>query len=271
MAIPTKDGSMKMIKDLKHTFNDAAKYYDQTRPTYPNQVFEDIIRLTKINADSKLLEVGCGTGQATVQFARKGFSLHAIDIGENLIEIAKQNCKQFNHTSFEHISFEEHAQTNNQYDLIFSACAFHWIPVEIRYNLASKLLKDNGYLSIITLILLNNDEYIRSKFDKIYEDIAPEIYEPFNNKKSPDEQILKLKNEIEASSFFKDVSIFEGVIETQYASEEYIKLLQTFSNHRNLCAQTQKLLYDKILKLIESAGGTFIRKQKCVALTAIKI
>ncbi|OFZ24592.1 MAG: hypothetical protein A2381_13965 [Bdellovibrionales bacterium RIFOXYB1_FULL_37_110] len=266
-----KDGSVKMMKDLKHTFNDIAKYYDQTRPTYPNQIFEDIIRLTKINTESKLLEVGCGTGQATVQFARKGFNLHAIDIGENLIEIAKQNCKPFNNTRFEHISLEEHAKTNNQYDLIFSACAFHWIPVEIRYELASKVLKDNGHLSIITLIVLNDDNSISSKLDKIYKDIAPEISAPLNNKKSPEEQILKLKNEIESSSFFKNVSISESIIETQYSSEEYIKLLQTFSNHRNLHVQTQKLLYDKIFELIESTGGIFIRKQKCAALTATKI
>ena len=270
MAIPTKDGSMKMIKDLKHTFNDAAKYYDQTRPTYPNQIFEDIIRSTKINFESKLLEVGCGTGQATWPFAKKGFNLHAIDIGENLIAIAKQKCNQFNNTSFEQISFEDHAKTNNQYDFIFSACAFHWIPVEIRYELASKLLKDNGHLSIITLIVLNDDNPISFKLDNIYKDIAPEIYAPFNKKKSPSEQVLKLKNEIESSSYFKDVSIIEDVIKTEYSATEYIKLLQTFSNHRNLPAETQKILYDKIFTLIQSTGGRFIRKQKCAALTASK-
>jgi len=42
----------------------------------------DIIVYSEIAPDGVILDVGCGTGQATASFARLGYSVHAIDVSE---------------------------------------------------------------------------------------------------------------------------------------------------------------------------------------------
>ena len=47
-------------------YKNIALIYDQVRPGYPEQLIQDIIRKTNIGADSTLLEIGAGTGKATI-------------------------------------------------------------------------------------------------------------------------------------------------------------------------------------------------------------
>lgn len=124
-----------------------AGIYEEIRPTYPEKLIDDIIFKTNLKVNDKLLEIGAGTGKATIQFAKKGFSIDAIEIGEDMAEILKDKCSDFSNVSVEVISFEEWKNTNNQkYDMIYSAQAFHWIDKNIKYAKCHELLKDRGYL-----------------------------------------------------------------------------------------------------------------------------
>lgn len=81
-------------------YKDIALIYDQVRPSYPPQLIQDIITATNIESDSKLLEIGAGTGKATVQLAKKGFKIHAIEMGKDMGEILCNKCRQYCNESF---------------------------------------------------------------------------------------------------------------------------------------------------------------------------
>nr|WP_312576947.1 hypothetical protein [Sedimentibacter sp.] len=51
--------------DLRLKFNEDETNYDCFRPTYPDELFQDIIDYSSINGESNSLEIGIGTGQAT--------------------------------------------------------------------------------------------------------------------------------------------------------------------------------------------------------------
>jgi ubiquinone/menaquinone biosynthesis C-methylase UbiE len=57
--------------NLRSSFNTVAEQYDKYRPSYPKELFEYIANETNINTKSNLLEIGCGTGQATKYFVEK--------------------------------------------------------------------------------------------------------------------------------------------------------------------------------------------------------
>ena len=57
--------------ELRQTFNQAAERYDRARPTYPPALFDDLARLAGIGPGCRVLEIGCGTGQATVPLAER--------------------------------------------------------------------------------------------------------------------------------------------------------------------------------------------------------
>src|SRR5690242_18638862 len=46
-------------------FDEVASLYDRVRPGYPDELFADLADVTGLGAGSAVLEVGCGTGQAT--------------------------------------------------------------------------------------------------------------------------------------------------------------------------------------------------------------
>ena len=52
--------------ELKLSFNEDVINYDRWRPNYVEALFNDVIDHTGINNTSKLLEIGVGTGQATL-------------------------------------------------------------------------------------------------------------------------------------------------------------------------------------------------------------
>jgi 2-polyprenyl-3-methyl-5-hydroxy-6-metoxy-1,4-benzoquinol methylase len=58
-----------------------AGIYEEIRPSYPEELIHDIISITKLKSDGRILEIGAGTGNATIQFANKGYQIRAIDGG----------------------------------------------------------------------------------------------------------------------------------------------------------------------------------------------
>jgi SAM-dependent methyltransferase len=81
----------------------------------------------------KVLEVGCGIGTDTINFARAGALVTAIDLSEESLKIAKQRAKVFNlndKISFYHANGEELSTyvTIEPYDLVYSFGVIHHTP-----------------------------------------------------------------------------------------------------------------------------------------------
>ena len=62
---------------LRTSFDEDAELYDEVRPGYPPELFDDVITLSSVPNQGRVLEIGCGTGQATLPFAQRGYRLSA--------------------------------------------------------------------------------------------------------------------------------------------------------------------------------------------------
>ena len=81
---------MELDRGLKKTFGTISAVYDSARASYPDELIEDIVKISKINATSKILEIGCGSGKATYLFAKRGYTILGIDISFELINFARK-------------------------------------------------------------------------------------------------------------------------------------------------------------------------------------
>jgi ubiquinone/menaquinone biosynthesis C-methylase UbiE len=72
------------------TFNTVAALYDAQRSGHPEQLFDDLSQACRLEPGHRVLEVGCGTGQATAGFAARGLDVVAIDPGAALVDVAGQ-------------------------------------------------------------------------------------------------------------------------------------------------------------------------------------
>jgi len=68
----------------KESFDSVAKLYDQYRTGYPDDVVDAVIALSGVSAGTRVLEIGCGTGQLSVPLARYGVDLVAVELGQHL-------------------------------------------------------------------------------------------------------------------------------------------------------------------------------------------
>ena len=58
------------------------------RPSYPAVAVDACFRLGNLESHARVLEIGCGTGQATILFAERGCSIVGLEPNERLADIA---------------------------------------------------------------------------------------------------------------------------------------------------------------------------------------
>src|SRR6478609_4514695 len=97
---------------LRTTFGQDAKLYDQCRPTYPPQLFTDLATRADLGPRSQVLEIGCGTGQATLPLAQLGCDVVAMDLSLDMAAIARRNLAQFPNVTVVAAAFEDWQPSN---------------------------------------------------------------------------------------------------------------------------------------------------------------
>jgi SAM-dependent methyltransferase len=246
-------------KDLRTTFDHDAYLYEKARPGYPDALFEDIIEFSKISVDDRILEIGCGTAQATLPFALRGYSIHCIELGENLAAVAKQNLSDYPKVQVSVGSFEEYPLEENGFDMVISGTAFHWIDPNIGYWKAAKVLKPEGTLALFWNKPVQTQisaEMVQS-IQNVYERVVPEMAKRFPGLVHPDAIPTPVKDEIDRSGLFGIKYRWEA----EYSAKAYIELLNTYSDHVVLEKEIRTELYSGIENQIETQFGGRIVKE----------
>ena len=78
---------MTSIKGLEATFDTVVANYDKMRPGYVPELYKAIFEYVSIGENSKAIEVGSGSGQATFPVLKTGCELISVEYGENFSKI----------------------------------------------------------------------------------------------------------------------------------------------------------------------------------------
>src|SRR5215813_9478165 len=62
-------------KEKAVSFDRVAELYEKARPSYPAQLAQELLDSAQMPEGGSILEIGCGTGKATVLFAPHGHSI----------------------------------------------------------------------------------------------------------------------------------------------------------------------------------------------------
>lgn len=133
---------------LRTTFDRVALLYERARPGYPEKLFDDVVSLSGIPPNGWILEIGCGTGQATVPFARRGYRLLCIELGENLATVARHKLANYPQVEVLTGAFEDWLPKMGAFDLAIAATAFHWLDPTLAYPKTACALKTGGAIAL---------------------------------------------------------------------------------------------------------------------------
>jgi len=238
------------------SFDKMAILYDKVRPSYPNQLIKDIINKTKITLNDRLLEIGAGTGKATIQFAKRGFYIDCIEMGQNLVDILKFNCYNYPNVKVDVSTFEQwESKDNKAYDLIYSAQAFHWIDKKIKYKKSHGLLNENGHLALFWYQNSDETSEVTDEINSMIKNNIPDFFDNEVDKTSFFENRELRKLEIIDSGLFNNLEIIDYTIENSLDAETYIQSLNTYSRFAILSDELKKKLNEEILRILNNYGG----------------
>jgi SAM-dependent methyltransferase len=136
-------------RDLGRVFNEVPELYDRVRPGYPDELFADLVAVTRMDERSSVLEVGCGTGQATRSLAALGCSVTAIEPGAQMAALARQRLATFRDVTVETSTLEEWDDRGGRFDVLVAASAWHWVDPSIGWRRAHEVLHPGGWMALL--------------------------------------------------------------------------------------------------------------------------
>lgn len=236
------------------SFDRKAELYDAARPSYAEAMVDEVIARSGIPSDGKILEIGAGTGKATVPFARRGRKLVALEPGANMAAILRKNLAAFPKVEIETTTFEAWGGADGSFDLVISAQALHWIDPDVRYAKAAAALRPGGALALIRNEISDLAPALRADLEAAYARYFPApIWTAARN--TIEAQRRDLTAEIEGSGLFTKVHAGFFPCPVSYSRAQYLDLLDTHSDHALLDPGFRDPLYQAIGAAIDRHGG----------------
>ncbi len=139
---------------LGRVFDEIPDLYDRLRPGYPPELFADLVAITGLADDASILEVGCGTGQATRSLAERGYRVTAVEPGHGLAALARQRLAAFPKVEIEISSFEDWDGRQRHFDLLVAASSWHWVDPSTGWRRAHEVLRPDRWMAILGNVVI---------------------------------------------------------------------------------------------------------------------
>ncbi|WP_428966007.1 class I SAM-dependent methyltransferase [Micromonospora fluostatini] len=151
--------------------------YDRVRPGYPDTLFADLFNVTGMGVGPRVLEVGCGTGQATRSLAALGCSVTAVEPGAGMAALARQRLAAFDDVTVETSTFEEWDDRGARFDVLVAASAWHWVDPSTGWPRAHGVLRPGGWMALLGHVVVR-----RPGEPEVYAETADlhELFSPGN-------------------------------------------------------------------------------------------
>jgi len=246
-------------------FDEVPELYDRVRPTYPDELFADLVAITGIHVGSPVLEVGCGTGQATRALAALGFSVTAVEAGTGMAALARQRLGAFDNVEVETSTFEDWDDRGRRFELLLAAASWHWVDPAVGWPKGHSVLRPRGWMALIGNVVVR-----RPGEPEVYAETADlhERYCPGN----PDWSNPPLEEEVRATnqgwgSVEDPNSLFGPTIVHWYPVVQWFDgggfadLLRSTSVYRRLEPEVRELLLNAIAERIREDMGDWVPRR----------
>jgi trans-aconitate methyltransferase len=134
-------------------FGEVAEDFDRVRLTYPADLVDDVLSYVgPRDAGRRALEVGAGTGKATLAFAARGVPILALEPDHAMAAVLSRHVADLPAVQVVRSTFEQY-RLEERFGLLYAADAWHWTQPQVRWQLAGQALAPGAVLALFW----NND------------------------------------------------------------------------------------------------------------------
>lgn len=220
-------------------FGDDAEQYDRSRPSYPDELIDDLVG----SGADRVLDVGSGTGKVGRLFAARGCSVVGVDPDPRMAFVANRYGLET-----EISRFEDWDPAGRQFDLVVSGQAWHWVDPVDGPAKAAEVLAPGGGLALFW----NQPAYepqIRKLLEGVYRSHEPELaHDSAVLGTAGADRVDTDVSAIAASGRFRAPEVVFYTSRQVYSRAEYLDQLPTHSDHRLLAPE-------RLARLLEAVGG----------------
>ncbi|MCI8442735.1 MAG: class I SAM-dependent methyltransferase [Provencibacterium sp.] len=238
---------------FERTFDNAAKAYDESRPLYAPALYSDLFSYQPLDAGSRVLEIGLGTGKAAGPILKTGCRLTGVEPGGQLAALAEEKFRDYPNFELQNKTLQEYQCEEGCFSLIYSATAFHWIPEEYGYRRVYALLSPGGTFARFAYHAGQDRgrAALTQEIEALYSAHMPRSGEYREFTKQDAEKLARLA---EGYGFIETRWYLYSVTK-DFTAGQYMQLLSTYPNHMSLPEESRRALFEGIYEAIEKHGG----------------
>lgn len=251
-------------------FGEVAELYDASRPGYPDAVVDDLLELGQVREHERVLEVGAGTGKATVLFAARGVGVLAIEPSAAMAAVARRNCASYAEVEIVGSDFEHWDPAGREFPLLYCAQAWHWIDPQVRFARARAALSPGGVLAAFWNRPAWGSSPLRDALREVYRTAVPDMIPdgPMHPSHQSPSEGEDWERQIADLDQFDHAELRRYDWSQDYSAPEFTRLLATLSEIAILDEERREALLTGVRAAIEEHGGTLLmpmRTQLCIA------
>ncbi|MEX2254570.1 MAG: class I SAM-dependent methyltransferase [Acidimicrobiia bacterium] len=239
-------------------FGEVAELYDRARPSYPDALIDDVLAAMPDASTARVLEVGAGTGKATMLLAPKVHTLVALEPDPAMAAIASRHAEAADNVDIVVDRFEDWVTAGPVFDAVVAAHCWHWVDPRVGYAKARSLLSDDGVLAAFWNVPVPEISPLAPAIDEAYAAHAPSLEDKTSSTRK------SFTNFITRHPGFRVREKREYDWDEVYTSREYTDMLCTHSDHHLLPEPERAALVDAVARIIDDAGGTMTLRYETV-------
>jgi SAM-dependent methyltransferase len=233
------------------SFGSVAESYERYRPTYPDTLIDDVLAHAGERARQGVLDIGAGTGKATLLVARAGFPVTALEPASEMAEVLRRRVDDAGLSGRVTVrvgAFESLTADDGPFGLVVAAQSFHWTDPETRWQRLVEVLAPGGTAALFWNRwrldgAVHDHDALRRAYAEHGPDLAPDLDEIDQVADWPRREILQAPDLV-------------GLVESVYAwtwhlsTEDYLALLATTSQYSVLPADARGRLFDSLVVVL---------------------
>ncbi|WP_316802557.1 class I SAM-dependent methyltransferase [Pedobacter nototheniae] len=226
---------------MKDNFSTQAAEYAQFRPTYPAELYDFLLSVTKER--NTAWDCATGNGQVARELSKHFKQVFGTDISENQLKNAAtaENITYLTEPS-ERSSFADHI-----FDLVTVAQAIHWFHFDAFYLEVKRTLKPGGTFAAIGYGIMQVDKKVDEVIYKLYEEILGKYW---------DEERHYIEEGYKTIPFpFEEIAAPHFSIKTTWKFDQLIGYLNTWSSLQHYKKANDKNPIEFVFTALKEAWG----------------